>query len=91
MLGLVGLERQTGALAEGLPADLVAVGLGGRHQRPVYDPAAALVFASSGRDVLLTMVAGRELFRDGRVTTLDEHELRGRIDDLARRLTTSSQ
>ena len=84
----LGLERSAGALAEGLQADLVAVGLDGAHQRPAYDPAAALVFASSGRDVLMTMVAGRELFRDGRLTTLDERDLRIRLDDLARRLAT---
>jgi cytosine/adenosine deaminase-related metal-dependent hydrolase len=82
----LGLEGRTGALEEGMEADLVAVRLDGRHQRPVYDPAAALVFASSARDVRLTVVAGRELFRDGRLTTLDEDELRDRINDLARRL-----
>jgi 5-methylthioadenosine/S-adenosylhomocysteine deaminase len=75
-----------GALAEGLEADLVAVGLGGVHQRPVHDPAAALVYASSGRDVRMTLVAGRELYRDGRLTSLDEEELRARVDGLARRL-----
>jgi 5-methylthioadenosine/S-adenosylhomocysteine deaminase len=80
------LERVTGALAEGLEADLVAVRLDAAHQTPVYDPATALVFASSGRDVLLTVVAGREVFRDGRVTTVDEDELRARVRDIARRL-----
>jgi 5-methylthioadenosine/S-adenosylhomocysteine deaminase len=81
------LEHVTGALAEGLEADLVAVRLDGAHQLPVYDPAAALVFASSGRDVLLTVVAGREVFRGGRVTTVDEGELRERVSDIARRLS----
>jgi 5-methylthioadenosine/S-adenosylhomocysteine deaminase len=80
------LERVTGALAEGLEADLAVVRLDAAHQMPVYDPAAALVFASSARDVLLTVVAGREVFRDGRVTTVDEDELRVRINDIARRL-----
>jgi 5-methylthioadenosine/S-adenosylhomocysteine deaminase len=83
----LGLEADAGALREGMEADLVAVRLDGRHQRPVYDPAAALVFASSARDVMLTVVAGRELFRDGRVNTLDEDDLRDKLDDLARRLT----
>jgi 5-methylthioadenosine/S-adenosylhomocysteine deaminase len=82
----LGLAGQTGALAAGLAADLVAVRLDGPHQRPVYDPAAALVFASSARDVALTVVAGRELYRAGRLTTLDEDELRARLGDLARRL-----
>src|SRR5215218_3903796 len=80
----------TGSLEEGLEADLVAVRLDAAHQTPAYDPAAALVFSSSGRDVLLTVVAGREVFRDGRVTTLDEGELRARLLDAARRLAGQS-
>ncbi|HEX8686242.1 MAG TPA: amidohydrolase family protein [Pyrinomonadaceae bacterium] len=80
------LHHLTGALEEGLEADLVAVGLDAPHLTPAYDPAAALVFSASGRDVLLTVVAGREVFRDGRVTTLDEADLRARVLDIARRL-----
>lgn len=80
------MQGVTGALEEGLEADLVAVRLDAAHQTPAYDPAAALVFSSSGRDVLLTVVAGREVFRDGRVTTLDEDDLRVRLLDAARRL-----
>jgi cytosine/adenosine deaminase-related metal-dependent hydrolase len=80
------LEHMTGALAESLEADLVAVRLDAAHQLPVYDPASTLVFASSARDVLLTVVAGREVFRDGRVKTVDEDELRARVRDIASRL-----
>jgi cytosine/adenosine deaminase-related metal-dependent hydrolase len=83
---VLGLAAHTGALAEGLAADLAVVRLDAPHQRPSYDPAAALVFASGARDVILTVVAGRELYRDGRVNTLDESDLRTRIEDLARRL-----
>lgn len=83
-LGFGGL---TGALEEGLQADLAAFSLAGAHQSPAHDPAAALVFSTSARDCLLTVVAGREVFRDGRVNTLDEDELRARINDIARRLS----
>jgi cytosine/adenosine deaminase-related metal-dependent hydrolase len=82
----LGLGRRVGALAAGLEADFAVVGLGGAHQRPVYDPASTLVFSSSGRDVLLTVVAGRELFRDGRVTTVDEDRLRARILEIRSKL-----
>lgn len=82
----LGLEHKIGALAEGFEADLIAVNLAGAHQQPVHDPAAALVFASSGRDVLMTMVAGRELFRDGHVMTVDEDDLRARVSRIARAL-----
>ena len=84
------MQSMTGALEEGLEADLVAVRLDAAHQTPSYDPASTLVFSSSGRDVLLTVVAGREVFRDGRVTTLDEGELRARLLDAARRLAAGA-
>ncbi len=77
----------SGVIGEGAQADLCVVSLDGTHQLPTYDPARTLVFSSTGRDVLLTMVAGREIFRDGRVQTLDEDALRLRVQDLARRLS----
>jgi hypothetical protein len=39
---------------------------------------------------MLTVVAGREVFRDGRVTTLDEEELRARLLGAAGRLAEPS-
>ncbi len=80
------LESQAGVLVEGLAADFTVVSLGGAHQQPVHDPSTALLFASTGRDVLLTAVAGRELFRDGRVMNVDEDGLRERVADIARRI-----
>jgi 5-methylthioadenosine/S-adenosylhomocysteine deaminase len=80
------LDATVGALEEGFEADLTAVRLDSAHQTPAYEPASALVFTSSARDVLLTVVAGRELFRDGRVTTVDEEAHRARVRDIARRL-----
>jgi 5-methylthioadenosine/S-adenosylhomocysteine deaminase len=82
----LGLEAMVGSLAEGLEADLVVVNLDSSHQSPVYDPASALVFASSGQDVRLTVVAGREVYRDGRVATLDTNDLKLRVDEVSRRL-----
>ncbi len=69
-------------LCEGSQADLIAVKLTGVHQTPSYDPVATLIFASSGRDVILTVVAGREVYRDGRVTTVDEDRLRARVKEI---------
>ena len=82
----LGLENQIGALAEGMQADITAVSLNGAHQQPVRDPADALVFSTSGQDVLLTMVAGKEIYRDGHVSTLDEGEFRNRLETIRIRL-----
>ena len=75
-----------GELSEGAPADLVAVSLRGTHQIPSYDPIATLIFSSSGRDVILTVIAGREVYRNGRVTTVDEDRLRVRMSEIQVRL-----
>ena len=73
-------------LKEGANADLTVVSLTGTHQLPNYDPVATLIFASSGRDVILTVVAGREVYRDGRVTTVDEDHLRSRMHEISKKL-----
>jgi 5-methylthioadenosine/S-adenosylhomocysteine deaminase len=82
----LGYEGQTGALVAGSQADLIAVRLDGAHQQPLHDVTRALVLASSGRDVLLTLVAGREIFRAGRALTVDEERLRARVAEIATRL-----
>lgn len=84
----LGMENEIGQLREGLQADLTVVSLDGAHQNPSYDVISTLIFSSSGRDVLMTMVAGREVFRDGRVTTVNEDELRDRMIELAQRLVS---
>ncbi|HZH31583.1 MAG TPA: amidohydrolase family protein [Pyrinomonadaceae bacterium] len=83
----LGLEGHAGTLAAGGAADLAVVRLDGAHQIPVYDPARALIFSSSTRDVALTMVAGREVYRDGRVTTVDEERLRARMAEIREKVT----
>ena len=82
----VALEAATGQLIEGGQADLTAISLTGVHQLPSYDPIGTLIFASSGRDVILTVVAGREVYRDGRVSNVDEDRLRARMFEVTRRL-----
>src|SRR5437762_8786975 len=82
----LGLQAQIGELTAGLQADFTAVRLDGPHQLPSYDPASTLVFSSSGRDVSLTVIAGREVYRDGHVTTVDEDRLRARMAEIAEKL-----
>jgi cytosine/adenosine deaminase-related metal-dependent hydrolase len=82
----LGMEKHVGSLDVGKQADLTIVALNGAHQLPVYDPAAALIFASSGRDVRATIVAGREIYKDGRVLTVDEERLRARLREIAEKI-----
>lgn len=81
------LQAATGELQEGVQADLTAVSITGAHQVPNYDPLATLIFASSSRDVILTVVSGREVFRDGSVITVDEDRLRARMHEISDKLS----
>jgi cytosine/adenosine deaminase-related metal-dependent hydrolase len=76
----LGLDNHIGALAEGMQADITVVNLGGTHQLPVRSPAEALVFSSSARDVLLTLVGGKEIYREQQLSAVDEAEMRLQIE-----------
>jgi cytosine/adenosine deaminase-related metal-dependent hydrolase len=70
----MGLQGQVGALAPGLAADVIAINL--RRLRGAYaDPAVPLLdlilARADARDVRLTMVDGRVLYRDGHFPHLD--------------------
>lgn len=82
----LGLDALTGALVEGAQADITAIALDGAHQTPLHDALAALIFSSSGRDVLMTMVAGNVVFSDSRVHTVDEDHLRARMKEIERKV-----
>ncbi len=75
----LGLDHEIGALANGMQADLTAISLAGAHQQPVRNAADTLVFSSSGRDVVMTMVAGKEIYRDGSVGRADQGEYQTRL------------
>lgn len=82
------LQSIVGELKEGTQADFVALSLAGNHQLPSYDPVVTLLFSSSGHDVLMTVVAGREIYVDGRVTSVDELALREAVVDINHKLQT---
>lgn len=83
----VGLHDQIGELKEGLQADFAVVSLNGTHQQPIYDICDSLIFASSGRDVTMTVVAGREVYSEGLINTIDEERLRARVNEVAKKLS----
>lgn len=82
----LGLEDEIGTLAPGKQADLIVVSLASVAQQPVHDICSTLVFASNARDVKLTMVAGREIFRDGRTKVLDESAIGPRLRKLGEKM-----
>jgi 5-methylthioadenosine/S-adenosylhomocysteine deaminase len=84
----LGLEGQVGELREGCQADFAVVSMNSVQQIPSYNAINTLIFSSAGSDVVLTVAAGREVYREGQVTTVDEERLRARMTETAERLKT---
>ncbi len=83
----IGLGDQIGSLEEGKQADLILVDLRAPNltptlSSPIRTLVPNLVYAATGSEVRLVMVAGRTLVRDGRVLTLDEEEVVGEAQAL---------
>lgn len=82
----LGLESEIGSLEEGKRADLIVLSLKGAHQEPVHDPISSIVFSSSGRDILLTVINGIEVYKEGKVMTVDEEESNEKLKVLKEKL-----
>ncbi|HMS40097.1 MAG TPA: amidohydrolase family protein [Pyrinomonadaceae bacterium] len=79
----LGFENEIGSLETGKQADFIAVSLENAAQMPVHDIFSALLFASNARDVFLTIVAGKEIYRNGEAKLVDEKELKMKISEIA--------
>lgn len=71
----LGLSHEIGTLDVGKSADLAAFSLGAPRATPAFSPEDALVWAFAGHSALLTVVAGREVVRNGALTSPIENDL----------------
>ncbi len=76
----LGLDEETGSLVPGKSADLTAVRLDDIETTPVYHPLSQLVYAAGREQVTDVWVAGRQLLREGELTTLDREDLLARAE-----------
>ena len=78
------LDRQIGQIAPGFDADLIVLNLDTVAFTPLNDLKRQLVFSENGSSVVMTMVAGRIVARDGELLTVDEAALKAEIREAAR-------
>lgn len=67
---------ELGQLAQGHPADVIALDLAHPNMLPMYNPVSQTVYAATGKEVCMTMVNGQILYQDDEYKTLDIHQLR---------------
>ena len=81
---VLGLEGRVGRLAPGYEADIIVVDLNQPHLTPMYNPTSHLIYAASGRDVIHTVVGGRVLMENRKLTTIDLDEVYGRMGEISK-------
>ena len=79
-------RADTGVLAVGMKADVIAVDMDRPHLTPNTDPLSNLLYSAQGGDVCLTMVDGRVLYENGEFTTLDRDRILFEARKAAKRL-----
>lgn len=68
-----------GTLEPGMRADFIALSLDSPNMQPVHNIVSNIVYAATGMENRLTVVDGKELYRDGKFLTCDYEALRAEM------------
>ena len=79
-------RTDTGVLAVGKKADVIAVDMDRPHLTPCIDPLSNLLYSAQAADVVLTMADGRILYENGEFLTLDRERILFEARQAGRRL-----
>lgn len=83
---VLGMGHITGSLEPGKKADIIIIDMNKPHLTPLYNAYSHLVYAVRGDDVITSIINGRIVMEDRRLTTIDEEAVMGRVRDIARRV-----
>ncbi|MGC2401813.1 MAG: amidohydrolase [Acidobacteriaceae bacterium] len=83
------LERQIGSLEPGKKADLIVVDTTAPHATPMYNVYSAIVYSLKAADVRTTVIGGKAVMEDRRMTTLDEPAILAKATQYASQIGAS--
>jgi len=75
-------RENCGLIKEGYAADLVVVDFDRAHLRPINDVVSSLVYSAQASDVVLTMVDGEVLYKEGKYKYIDIENVLKRSEDV---------
>lgn len=79
-------EKELGSLEPGKLADVIIVETESTAMVPLYDIATNLVYSASPRDVRTTIIHGRVVMEDRRLTTVDPSMVRTKVREIMQRV-----
>src|SRR2546421_1514638 len=71
----LGLENEIGSLEVGKRSDVIVVDLNQLHSSPKQDVISSLVYSAQPADVRVTIIDGRVVMRDGKLSALNEGDV----------------
>lgn len=80
-----------GIIKEGYKADLIVIDLDKPNMYPDFDVLNNLVYSANKGDVVLTMVDGRVLYKNGEFTTIDVEKMGAEVSRLVREVEKEVQ
>jgi 5-methylthioadenosine/S-adenosylhomocysteine deaminase len=86
----LGLAGETGSLVKGKWADITAINMDTLETRPLYDPVSQLVYTCGREQVTDVWVAGQQLLKKRRLTTLDDNDILARTHDWQARIGSTA-
>ena len=81
------LESEIGSLRIGKQADVIAINLDQLETQPLYNPISHLVYAANRQQVSDVWVAGKQLLKQGELTTINIDDLKTKVLNWQNRLT----
>lgn len=86
---VLGMEREIGSLEPGKRADVVILETVRPHLVPNHDPVGLVAYSMLPSDVVMTLVNGKVVYEQGRLTTMDGAEVMAKAAEAADRLVRS--
>ena len=80
----LGMEGRLGVLAEGALADIIVIDTNAPHLTPMYSAVSHLVYAARGGDVIHSVIGGRVVMENRRITVMDEGDVTAAMRAAAR-------
>lgn len=84
----LGIADKTGSLDIGKAADITAINLNKLGSMPVYNAVSQIVYSSQSSDVSHVWINGRQVLKNGHLTTLDEADILSQAADWHQRIVS---
>jgi len=83
---ILSAENEIGSLEPGKKADLIVLDLNQPHLTPLFNIPSHMVYAARGADVVHSVINGRIVMKNRRLTTLDEESILSEMEELGDRI-----